>query len=350
MFNQFINHFGNFQQQNHHHNHHQQQQQQQQQQEDKSPPPASQKILRSLPVVNVTSDDLLEETNKECAICLEDQLLGSKACKLPCGHLYHLDCLKDWLQKCCTCPVCRFELETDDSSYEKERVKRMKTRKLRYRRDEIQHMKASQLIELAKHLSVNIVGLLDKGEITDKLVKSGKIEITEGVPIMEMTKTEFLNKGVADLRRLLLSFGISDVGAIEKSELRDRLLESHRIELINDTIIEENLEKEIFKSNDNSSSSSNINAPDINVKSNNNININNDNNNTNSNFLFGKSSSSPPLQPSYDAMLIEENELKSMSIRDIKHMLDSFQLSTDGCLYKDDLIKRLLNAGKIKLV
>jgi hypothetical protein len=29
--------------------------------------------------------------------------MGSKACKLPCGHLYHRECLEEWLLKHCTC-------------------------------------------------------------------------------------------------------------------------------------------------------------------------------------------------------------------------------------------------------
>jgi hypothetical protein len=66
-------------------------------------PPASKRAIINLPVVQVTSDDLLEETNKECLICLEEQLIGSSACKLPCGHLYHKACLTEWLQKSCTC-------------------------------------------------------------------------------------------------------------------------------------------------------------------------------------------------------------------------------------------------------
>ena len=46
-------------------------------------------------------------------ITTEEQQLGAYACKLPCGHLFHKECVVGWLEKNCTCPVCRFELETD---------------------------------------------------------------------------------------------------------------------------------------------------------------------------------------------------------------------------------------------
>ena len=84
-------------------------------------PPASKNAIAKLPMVKVTADDLLEENNKECLICLEEQVLGAYACKLQCGHLFHRDCVSEWLEKHCTCPVCRFELETDDAMYEQER-------------------------------------------------------------------------------------------------------------------------------------------------------------------------------------------------------------------------------------
>jgi len=115
----------------------QQQQQQPMQSNNKIVPPASQRILKSLTNVQITADDLVEDTNKECAICLEDQNIGCFAVKLHCGHMFCKECLKEWLEKHCTCPTCRFEVETDDPSYEQERIKRMKQRRPRFRSDEL---------------------------------------------------------------------------------------------------------------------------------------------------------------------------------------------------------------------
>ncbi len=63
-------------------------QQQQQQQQHQPPrqqstasqyhntPPASNRQVSSLPMVRITIDDLQEQSNKECLICLEEQKLG----------------------------------------------------------------------------------------------------------------------------------------------------------------------------------------------------------------------------------------------------------------------------------
>lgn len=82
----------------------------------KMAPPASKKAIKNLAVVQVTSDDLIEESNKECLICLNEQTIGSTACKLACGHLYHQACLTEWLEKSCTCKQNLFIFETLISS------------------------------------------------------------------------------------------------------------------------------------------------------------------------------------------------------------------------------------------
>jgi hypothetical protein len=230
MFTNFLSHVGNlFSDTNP--NGHQQPTPQQQQRTGKAPP-ASQNAIDRLPMVKVTADDLLEAANKECTVCLDEQKLGNYCVKLQCGHLFHRDCLTDWLKCQCTCPVCRFEIETDDKTYEADRKSRMKKRKLRFRIDELKGKSVGQLKELCKSLVVNIANCIDKSEIIDCLVNSGKILITEGIPPMEITLEDFNRKTVSELKHLLLSFGLSAANAVEKSELRVILLDSKRIVII----------------------------------------------------------------------------------------------------------------------
>jgi len=41
-----------------------------------------------------------------CSICLSDFDDGETLKKLPCGHLFHDDCVASWLQRNKRCPLC----------------------------------------------------------------------------------------------------------------------------------------------------------------------------------------------------------------------------------------------------
>ena len=355
------------------------------------PPPVSKRLLNSLPIVTVTADDLLEETNKECAICLNEIKLGMKACKLPCGHLYDRECLKVWLEKHCTCPVCRFELETDDAQYESQRKCRMKSRKLRYRLDELQHKKISELREISSSLSVNITGCIDKNEIIDLLVRSNKIEITEGVPNIEIGHSAFHKKGVGELRQLLLSFGISDEGAIEKNELRERLLNSGRIILIDDDInntvetksdnitnnvksdkkvtLDENITIEqlftldvrdlkLLSSTLNVKITNCVDKRDIidNILASGKIKSPSKSNELNNGNSYQSPSSYPTLSTTEikdshinydDRITINLSELNMMSIRELKFLAEQCNVNSSGCVERSEIVYRIRDSGKI---
>lgn len=55
---------------------------------------------------NVSPEEL-SQIDDNCAIC-RDPLTSAK--KLPCGHLFHTNCLRSWLEYNSSCPSCRFEL------------------------------------------------------------------------------------------------------------------------------------------------------------------------------------------------------------------------------------------------
>ena len=54
-------------------------------------------------------DGKLELPN--CCICLDEINIGAKTILLPCGHMFHSDCIITWLKKNNTCPMCRFEIK-----------------------------------------------------------------------------------------------------------------------------------------------------------------------------------------------------------------------------------------------
>ncbi|CAI5708405.1 unnamed protein product [Peronospora destructor] len=58
------------------------------------------------------TEEELQETDRTCIICREEMIPG--ACKkLPCSHIFHVDCLKMWVQRQQTCPTCRSNIPTE---------------------------------------------------------------------------------------------------------------------------------------------------------------------------------------------------------------------------------------------
>ena len=49
-----------------------------------------------------------------CTVCCENIDLDTKGMFMPCGHIYHPECLKPWLEQNHTCPVCRFSLPLEE--------------------------------------------------------------------------------------------------------------------------------------------------------------------------------------------------------------------------------------------
>lgn len=43
---------------------------------------------------------------RECAICVAEFEVGEMLSYLPCAHIYHKDCIEDWLLRSLTCPSC----------------------------------------------------------------------------------------------------------------------------------------------------------------------------------------------------------------------------------------------------
>ncbi|KAH7183501.1 uncharacterized protein B0J16DRAFT_386570 [Fusarium flagelliforme] len=52
-----------------------------------------------------------DSTSAACSICTEDFIEGARLRMLPCGHLYHPQCIDQWLtDRSRTCPLCRVNL------------------------------------------------------------------------------------------------------------------------------------------------------------------------------------------------------------------------------------------------
>jgi len=194
--------------------------------------PASAAVRNRLPQTIVGKEDLMDESNQECAICLETQRLGAKVTKLPCAHIFCNDCVRSWLEKNNTCPVCRFELPTGNPDYDN-KLKSTQHCKAHYRRSELMTLSALELKKLLGMYLVRIPpGCVEKGEIIDALFASGAVEV---VPELEdavyskaeieaMTREELIN--IYRHVRLATPHGEASV-----EEIIDGLINSGRIQV-----------------------------------------------------------------------------------------------------------------------
>jgi NADH pyrophosphatase NudC (nudix superfamily) len=48
--------------------------------------------------------------------------IGQWVISLACGHMHHVDCIKDWLKKQRFCPLCKQEAKVYERGCEKEEV------------------------------------------------------------------------------------------------------------------------------------------------------------------------------------------------------------------------------------
>lgn len=87
-------------------------------------PPASKSAVDALPTISISKDHLGTDA-AQCAVCKEEFELLSQVKQLPCNHMYHPDCILPWLEQHNSCPVCRYELPTDDPDYEGSRARRL---------------------------------------------------------------------------------------------------------------------------------------------------------------------------------------------------------------------------------
>ncbi|CAK7354908.1 unnamed protein product [Dovyalis caffra] len=47
---------------------------------------------------------------RDCTVCMEDIEAGSEAIRMPCSHVYHSECIVQWLQTSHLCPLCRYHM------------------------------------------------------------------------------------------------------------------------------------------------------------------------------------------------------------------------------------------------
>lgn len=81
-------------------------------------PAASASFVWKLPRIIINAEHEKMDGGLVCPVCKDPLAVDTEANQLPCSHLYHPDCILPWLSTRNSCPVCRYELPTDDKDYE----------------------------------------------------------------------------------------------------------------------------------------------------------------------------------------------------------------------------------------
>lgn len=208
---------------------------------------------------------------------------------------------------------------------------------------------------------------------------------------MKMTEEELYSKNVAELRHLLLSFGLSCEGALEKSELRQKLLDSERIAIHRPSVETSDpssypakLSANLKMSGEEAVSSEeqlNGKSPPftstqlremklselrslceergVSIKdcidkeevlqrllsSMNSASVN-----SFSSSSSASSSANGPPAPSSSILQLSRETLAQLPIKELKHIMNAYGVNSQNCLYRSDIIERLQTCKDIQIV
>ena len=82
-------------------------------------PPAAKKEVEKLKKYIINEEKMKEfGFENSCAVCKDEFNIGEECLSMPCKHYFHDNCIKPWLKERNSCPICRYELPTDDKDFE----------------------------------------------------------------------------------------------------------------------------------------------------------------------------------------------------------------------------------------
>merc|ERR1712224_249566 len=110
-----------------------------------------------------------------------------------CGHLFCTSCLCSWLSTANSCPTCRYELPTDNETFEGGRLERMRGRKACLKHGELRMMPLCDLKCLMSVLDIPTTNCTDKQALLRRL---------ESHPDVQVLKDSDVRYSQADLANL----------------------------------------------------------------------------------------------------------------------------------------------------
>jgi len=73
----------------------------------------SPEVVSSFPMFPYAGENLAE---KNCTICLDDFKKDIMLRRLLCLHVFHQECIDEWLKKSKKCPICNSDVTTKNTS------------------------------------------------------------------------------------------------------------------------------------------------------------------------------------------------------------------------------------------
>ncbi|KAI9090882.1 hypothetical protein K1719_028367 [Acacia pycnantha] len=82
--------------------------------------PTSEEVIQALNQMKLEEDADIDidsnQKNEYCCICLEDFCDIVEVSTLPCRHVFHYNCVVQWLKTSHMCPLCRYPMPIGDDS------------------------------------------------------------------------------------------------------------------------------------------------------------------------------------------------------------------------------------------
>ena len=92
---------------------------------------------------NTIQEMRINESNKTCSICITNFVKHDVVYSLPCKHIFHRNCVGDWLTINSTCPLCRDDANKSLPEKKKEAEKLLNLKEA-YLQQQREQMKASE--------------------------------------------------------------------------------------------------------------------------------------------------------------------------------------------------------------
>jgi hypothetical protein len=76
--------------------------------------PVDAELLDLLPEITIEDTEKLPSEKRDCVVCLTNYEVNDKVLILPCTHLFHTKCIKDWFKSQNTCPICKYKIDKNN--------------------------------------------------------------------------------------------------------------------------------------------------------------------------------------------------------------------------------------------